>query len=213
MPVPPSFDRDAVKALFLSGIGIAELARRFNVKEGTLRVTATRGKWIQQRALARERATLKAKAPTTTIQAASLRLKTSLAQSLVRAAELLDKEEPSTLKELTKLHSELQPLIKTATQVFGWDKEQGEPTIRLTFLRDFSTDQGQPLTPGYAAKDPSMLLDASGADQRVGAPLEGGGDQISPLSEKNSRILEAVDEEVTEQPPKVGNTADEGVSG
>jgi len=128
-------NRDEIRTLYVSGITTAELARRYNLNPRSIETWARRDKWRESRSKLRGEIVEASKNTVeTTLAQQSKKLQTTLAGTLQRTAESLERlSSPRTIIGIQSHADALTKIAGAAAKVHGWS-DQAPRTASITLV-------------------------------------------------------------------------------
>lgn len=137
---PKAIDWDYIQALYMQGIGPAEIARKTGVKADTISVRATRHGWtgiLRKTGGPRQdvQITVSTEQPKEDkLAKQSERTRTALADVIARSAEKLAAMPINTPSSALRVNQDAESMVRNAKTVFGWSEGQSAPAVRINIL-------------------------------------------------------------------------------
>lgn len=163
-------DWEAIQTLYTQGRPAKELAAEFNVTIGAIQSRAARNNWRRLSSLARSSVEQSAKAA---VDAVSQEVRTMLGLALRDHVGKVPMAKG--WKHAAKINSELEPLVRNAKAVFGWNDSTSSPLVRINILAKSAV---------VSDEEKELLSAKTGPSEGAGeAPFGGGGSSSSTSSE------------------------------
>lgn len=128
--------KETAQALFMQGFGYKTIGDKTGLNPETIKTWIRRGKWSDLRGKLSTHLTQSITTPliAVTVQNASKQVREDLSQSIAATTRLLSAKQPKSLKQALAIQAELEPTVRNASKIFGWDQQSQSTLLDIKSL-------------------------------------------------------------------------------